>query len=101
MDQQEAHSMGRKLTRRCLLGVSGGMALLISSQPSGAQRLIMHAVTERRETMDIKRNGSRPSTKGPAAYFTGAVRVDPVFRIAPVETALRSCTAGLNAYAYS
>jgi quercetin dioxygenase-like cupin family protein len=29
--------------------------------------------------MDIKRNGSRPSGKGPAEYFTGAVRVDPLF----------------------
>ena len=29
--------------------------------------------------MDIKRNGSRPSGKGPSAYFTGAVRVDPMF----------------------
>jgi quercetin dioxygenase-like cupin family protein len=26
--------------------------------------------------MDIKRNGSRPSGKGPAEYFTGAVRID-------------------------
>src|SRR5215469_5939206 len=29
--------------------------------------------------MDIKRNGARPSGKGPAEYFTGAVRVDPLF----------------------
>ncbi|HTE81269.1 MAG TPA: cupin domain-containing protein [Reyranella sp.] len=29
--------------------------------------------------MDIKRNGSRPSNKGPAETFTGAVRVDPLF----------------------
>ena len=29
--------------------------------------------------MDIKRNGSRPSGKGPGAYFTGAVRIDPLF----------------------
>jgi quercetin dioxygenase-like cupin family protein len=28
--------------------------------------------------MDIKRNGSRPSGKGPAEYFTGAVRIDPL-----------------------
>jgi quercetin dioxygenase-like cupin family protein len=30
--------------------------------------------------MDIKRNGSQPSRKGPAEYFTGAVRVDPLFQ---------------------
>lgn len=30
--------------------------------------------------MDVTRNGSRPSGKGPAEYFTGAVRVDPLFQ---------------------
>jgi quercetin dioxygenase-like cupin family protein len=29
--------------------------------------------------MDIKRNGTRPSGKGPADYFTGSVRLDPLF----------------------
>jgi len=29
--------------------------------------------------MDIKRIGSRPSGKGAADYFTGAVRIDPLF----------------------
>jgi quercetin dioxygenase-like cupin family protein len=31
--------------------------------------------------MEIKRNGSRPSGKGPAAYFTGTVRIDPLFEV--------------------
>jgi quercetin dioxygenase-like cupin family protein len=30
--------------------------------------------------MDIKRNGSQPSGRGPTDYFTGAVRVDPLFQ---------------------
>jgi quercetin dioxygenase-like cupin family protein len=30
--------------------------------------------------MDIKRSGSQPSGKGPAEYFTGNVRVDPLFQ---------------------
>src|SRR5215204_4419176 len=30
--------------------------------------------------MDIKRSGSQPSGKGPAEWFTGSVRVDPLFR---------------------
>src|SRR5271170_5840832 len=30
--------------------------------------------------MDIKRNGSQPSAKGPADWFTGAVRIDPLFQ---------------------
>jgi quercetin dioxygenase-like cupin family protein len=29
--------------------------------------------------MEIKRAGSQPSGKGPAEYFTGTVRVDPLF----------------------
>ena len=28
--------------------------------------------------MDIKRSGANPSGRGPAEYFTGAVRVDPL-----------------------
>jgi quercetin dioxygenase-like cupin family protein len=29
--------------------------------------------------MEIKRNGSQPSRQGPAEYFTGTVRIDPLF----------------------
>ena len=29
--------------------------------------------------MEIKRAGSQPSGKGPADYFTGSVRIDPLF----------------------
>ena len=32
--------------------------------------------------MDIKRNGSRPSAEGPTEYFTGRVRIDPLFSAA-------------------
>ena len=31
------------------------------------------------ETMDIRRAGSEPSGKGPDEYFTGTVRIDPLF----------------------
>jgi quercetin dioxygenase-like cupin family protein len=30
--------------------------------------------------MEIKRNGSQPSSKGPADWFTGAVRIDSPFK---------------------
>jgi quercetin dioxygenase-like cupin family protein len=30
--------------------------------------------------MEIKRSGSQPSGKGPAEYFTGTVRVAPLFQ---------------------
>ena len=29
--------------------------------------------------MNLRRGGSQPSTKGPAEYFTGNVRIDPLF----------------------
>ena len=29
--------------------------------------------------MEIKRNGSQPSSKGPAEWFTGNARIDPLF----------------------
>jgi quercetin dioxygenase-like cupin family protein len=30
--------------------------------------------------IEIKRNGSQPSGKGPADWFTGTVRIDPLFQ---------------------
>ena len=30
--------------------------------------------------MEIKRIGSQPSSKGPADWFTGTVRIDPLFQ---------------------
>ena len=30
--------------------------------------------------MEIKRNGTQPSAKGPADWFTGTVRIDPLFK---------------------
>ena len=38
--------------------------------------------------MDIKRAGSQPSARGPLEYFTGAVRVDPLFE-APAPARVR------------
>ncbi len=46
---------------------------------------------EREEGMDIRRNGSRPSGKGPADYFTGQVRVDPLFE-APAPARVRGAS---------
>lgn len=37
--------------------------------------------------MEITRNGAQPSSKGSAEYFTGTVRIDPLFEpIAPART---------------
>ena len=38
--------------------------------------------------MEIKRSGSQPSGKGPADWFTGVVRIDPLFQAsAPARAA--------------
>jgi quercetin dioxygenase-like cupin family protein len=33
--------------------------------------------------MELRRAGSQPSGKGPATYFTGSVRIDPLFAAPP------------------
>ncbi|MGO4495732.1 cupin domain-containing protein [Paenibacillus sp. 2RAB27] len=43
--------------------------------------------------MEIKRVGSQPSGKGPSDYFTGTVRIDPLFEAAePARVAGASVT---------
>ncbi len=43
--------------------------------------------------MEIKRNGSQPSNKGPADWFTGTVRIDPLIQAgAPARVAGASVT---------
>lgn len=44
--------------------------------------------------MEIKRSGSQPSGKGPAEWFTGAVRIDPLFQ------AIASARAAGNAVTF-
>lgn len=43
--------------------------------------------------INIQQSGSQPSTKGPAEYFTGTVRIDPLFQAKdPARTAAASVT---------
>src|SRR5881394_4433033 len=43
--------------------------------------------------MEIKRSGSQPSMKGPADWFTGTLRIDPLFQAnAPARAAGASVT---------
>jgi len=45
------------------------------------------------ETMDITRVGSQPSAKGPDEWFTGTVRIDPLFQAnAPARAMAASVT---------
>ncbi len=60
------------ITRRSIVTATAGLAPLLVL-PQGA------AASQGNGNMEIKRSGSQPSGKGPADYFTGAVRVDPQF----------------------
>jgi quercetin dioxygenase-like cupin family protein len=70
------------ITRRRMLA-TGGLAALAATVLSGAQEKLEAAARPTRpgkQAMDVKRSGSQPSGKGPAEYFTGSVRVDPLFQ---------------------
>lgn len=67
------------ITRRRILAVTGSLAAVTAVRAAAAQPLIT-SPRERNGTMQITRAGSQPSRKGPAEYFTGAVRVDPMFQ---------------------
>jgi quercetin dioxygenase-like cupin family protein len=56
------------------------VAVLAGHRPALAQQPMQPAM-ERKTTMKIERNGSRPSTKGAQDYFSGSVRVEPVFQV--------------------
>jgi quercetin dioxygenase-like cupin family protein len=66
------------ITRRRILAGAGGIAALAAT---AATAQVSNVPTQARNgPMQIIRNGSRPSARGPAEYFTGAVRVDPLFQ---------------------
>jgi quercetin dioxygenase-like cupin family protein len=64
------------ITRRTVL-ILGSVAVVEIHPP-----LVFAAGKQKEPKMDIdiKRNGSRPSQKGPEDWFTGTVRVDPLFQ---------------------
>src|SRR3954467_4316473 len=73
------------ISRRHLLGAAGALTAFSAGYawaeqtpeaPAAPAPAPMH---DRKVAMDIKRSGSRPSGKGPADYFTGTVRIDPLF----------------------
>jgi len=45
--------------------------------------------------MEIKRNGSQASSKGPADWFTGSVRIDPLFE-APKPARVRCASVAFE-----
>jgi quercetin dioxygenase-like cupin family protein len=67
--------------------------LILSANRKAGQRLDVSPtlLATRRMSMEIKRAGSRPSGKGPADYFTGTVRIDPLFE-APEPARVRGAS---------
>jgi quercetin dioxygenase-like cupin family protein len=80
-----------EVLRRTFLKLAGAAAL--TSPAAARARAPAPPATGRRSRMEIKRNGTQPSGKGPAEWFTGSVRVDPLFTAnAPARAAGASVT---------
>jgi quercetin dioxygenase-like cupin family protein len=68
-----------------LLGIFWPPPSQLPSLPTGLRAVILKGPQQRNEigkkdpTMEIISSGSQPSRPGPADYFTGKVRVDPLF----------------------
>jgi quercetin dioxygenase-like cupin family protein len=53
---------------------------LLLAQMMGQVRSARNSKDNRSTNMEIKRAGSQPSAKGPSEWFTGNVRIDPLFQ---------------------
>jgi len=62
------------IMRRHLLSAAGGLVAFSATPVVAAE------AEPRIGFMEIKRNGSQSSGKGSADYFTGTVRIDPLFQ---------------------
>ena len=72
------------LTRRSFLKAGGVAAVAAFSQTSLPAAETVALLTESKESgMKITRVGSLPSSKGPAEWFTGTVRIDPLIGVNP------------------
>jgi quercetin dioxygenase-like cupin family protein len=68
------------LTRRRMLAGTAGLVGLAAAAPAVADTSTLSIATNSRNgTMEIKRIGSQPSSRGSADYFTGTVSIDPLF----------------------
>ena len=79
-------------SRRTFLKTAGAAALLAVPAIRRSQADV--PLTHQQEfKMEIKRVGSQPSSKGPADWFTGTVRIDPLFQVKdPARAAGNSVT---------
>lgn len=67
------------ITRRCVVAGTSSFAALATL---GFIRADAVTLTKGRSgAMEINRIGSQPSRRGPDEYFTGSVRIDPLFQV--------------------
>ena len=62
-----------------LLTAAAG-SLFVLGSPSARPEETTAELTQGSQTMIITRSGSQPSSTGSAQYFTGSVRIDPLFQ---------------------
>jgi quercetin dioxygenase-like cupin family protein len=63
-----------------MLALSGSTAIWAGGAMSAAAGASAASARKTVMDMEIKRNGAEPSRKGPAEWFTGTVRIDPLFQ---------------------
>jgi len=77
-----------RILRRSFLKIVGAAATAVLGTPAMLRAQSTTAIQRKEFSMEIKRSGSQPSTEGPADWFTGTVRIDPLFQSnAPARTA--------------
>src|SRR3954452_13018666 len=77
------------LSRRTFVAATGSVLAYFATRRAHAAP----STTMQEEKMDIARVGSQPSSKGPADWFSGTVRIDPLFQAkAPARAAGASVT---------
>jgi hypothetical protein len=70
------------ITRRHVLITTGGLVAMgaVGAAAQENESTAEATPNHRSGHMQITRSGSQPSNKGSADYFTGSVRVDPLFK---------------------
>src|SRR5947199_9776295 len=83
-----------RILRRRFLATIGAVAATVLTFPAILRGQTTTSAIQRKELdMEIKRVGTQPSTKGPADWFTGTLRIDPLFQAnAPARAAGASVT---------
>src|SRR5918999_5517185 len=68
------------MTRRSMVASTAGLVAITAGGPVSAQ-ISQPGTLIRNDAMQITRAGSQASNRGPAEYFTGTVRIDPLFPV--------------------